>query len=99
MTQLSTNGARVHWASALGMTRCYSLTEVADIFRALGVDVVGVLTLEVSYHDRSGGFWIRDNNGLLLALDSTTTSNPPWSITCPVPTPGVPCWSVLPLPC
>ena len=37
--------------------------------------------------------------GLLLALDSTTTSSPPGSVTCPVPTPGVPHQSVLPLPC
>ena len=36
--------------------------------------------------------------GLLLALDPTTTSSPPGSVTCPVPTPGVPHLSILPLP-
>ena len=37
--------------------------------------------------------------GLLLALDSTATSNPLGSVTCPVPTPGVPHQLILPLPC
>ena len=36
--------------------------------------------------------------GLLLALDSTTTSSPLGSVTCPVPIPGVPHLSILPLP-
>ena len=36
--------------------------------------------------------------GLLLALDSITTSSPLESITCPEPTPGVPHLLTLPLP-
>ena len=36
--------------------------------------------------------------GLLLALDSITTSSPLGSITCPEPTPGVPHQTDLPLP-
>ena len=35
--------------------------------------------------------------GLLLVPDSTTTSNPPGSVTCPEPTPGVPRQLTLPL--
>ena len=35
--------------------------------------------------------------GLLLDLDSITTSSPLGSVTCPEPTPGVPHWLILPL--
>ena len=44
----------------------------------------------------SGGSGI--TMGLLLVPDSITTSSPPGSIMCPVPTPGVPHLPILPLP-
>ena len=54
MTEFSTYGAGAHVTSSLGMSRHGQSTEGADIFRALGVNVVGGSTLEASYHGRCG---------------------------------------------
>ena len=64
MTELSTNGAGMHVAGALGMSRGGQLTEGADIFRTLGANVVGRPTLEAPYHGGCGRGGVRDINGI-----------------------------------
>ena len=60
MTEFSTYGTGAHVAGSLGMSRCGQSTEGADIFRALGANMVSGLTLEASYHGRCGRGGIRD---------------------------------------
>ena len=62
MTELSTNGTGVHEAGLLGMSRGGQSTKGADVFRALGVNVVGRSTLEASHHRGCGRGGVRDVN-------------------------------------
>ena len=64
MTELSTYGAGVHVTGMLGMSWGGQSTKGADVFGALGVNVVGRPTLEASYHSRCGRGGIGDNNGV-----------------------------------
>ena len=64
MTEFSTYGAGAHVTSSLGMSRRGQSTEGADIFRALGVNVVGRSALEAPYHGRCGRGGIGDVNGV-----------------------------------
>ena len=49
MTEFSTDGARAHEASALGMSRGGHSTEGAYVLGAIGADVLSGLTLKASY--------------------------------------------------
>ena len=60
MTEFSTYGTGVHVASSLGVSRCGQSTEGADVFGALGANVVGGSTLEASYHGGCGRGGIGD---------------------------------------
>ena len=62
MAKFSTNGAGSHEAGPLGMSGSSGATKRADIFRALGADVLGGLTLETAYHSGGGGFQVRDDD-------------------------------------
>ena len=64
MTELSTNGAGAHVAGALGMSRGGQLTKGADVFWALGANVVGRLTLEALHHGRYGRGGVGNVNGV-----------------------------------
>ena len=64
MTELSTNGTGAHVAGVLGMSRSGQLTKGADVFRTLGMNVVGRSTLEASYHGRCGRGGVGDINGV-----------------------------------
>ena len=66
MTEFSTDGAGAHRAGALGMSRGGSLTEWADIFRAVRAYMVQRLTLEAPYGGGGGWFGsVRDDNGVV----------------------------------
>ena len=65
MTEFSTDGAGLHEAGALGMSRSGSATEGTDVFRALGVNMFSGLTLEALYHGGSGGVGVGDDNGIV----------------------------------
>ena len=62
MTKFSTYETGAHVTGSLGMSRCGQSTEGTDILGALGVNVVGGLTLEASYHGRCGRGGIGDIN-------------------------------------
>ena len=62
MTKFSTYGTGAHVTGSLGMSRCGQSTEGTDILGALGVNVVGGLTLEASYHGRCGRGGVGDIN-------------------------------------
>ena len=64
MTELSTYGTGVHVASMLGVSRGGHSTEGANVFGALGANVVSGSTLEASYHGRCGRGGIGDVNGV-----------------------------------
>ena len=65
MTELSTDGAGVHWASALRVSGGDPPTEWADVLWAMGAYVVQGLALEASC-DRRGGWFrgVRDIDGV-----------------------------------
>ena len=54
MTEFSTYGTGTHMAGSLGVPRRGQSTEGADVFGALGANVVSGPTLEASYHGRYG---------------------------------------------
>ena len=64
MTEFSTYGTGAHVTGLLGMSRHGQSTEGADIFRALGVNVVSGPTLEASYHGGCGRGGVRNINGV-----------------------------------
>ena len=65
MAEFSTDGAGVHGASALRVSRGDLSTEQADVLRAMGAYVVQGLVLEASYNHGNGWFWgVGDINGV-----------------------------------
>ena len=64
MTELSTYGTGAHVASMLGVSRDGHSTEGANVFRTLGVDMVGGSTLKTSHHGGCGRGRVRDVNGV-----------------------------------
>ena len=65
MTEFSTNGAGLHKAGSLRVSRGGSVTEGAYVLWALGADVLGRLALEAPYHGWGGWFGVRDDNGVV----------------------------------
>ena len=64
MIKFSTYGTGAHVASTLGVSRGGQSTKGADVFRTLGMNVVGRLALEAPYHGRCGRGGVRDGNGV-----------------------------------
>ena len=64
MTEFSTYGTGMHGTSALGVSWGSQLTKGADIFGALGMNVLSGLTLEASHHGGCGRGRVRDVNGI-----------------------------------
>ena len=64
MTKLSENGARVHEASSLGMTRGGSLAKGADILGTLGANMFSGLALEALNNGGDGGLRVGNDNGV-----------------------------------
>ena len=62
MTKFPTYGTGAHMTGSLGMSRRGQSTEGTDIFRALGVNMVGGSTLEALYHGGCGRGGIGDIN-------------------------------------
>ena len=62
MTELSTYGTGTHVAGLLGVSRSSQLIEGANVFGALGVDMVGRPTLEAPYHGGCGRGGVGDVN-------------------------------------
>ena len=64
MTELSTYGTGMHVAHLLGVSWSSQLTKGADVFGALGVDMVSGLALETSHHGWCGRGGVGDVNGV-----------------------------------
>ena len=62
--EIVTNGAGAHVAGPLGMSRGGHLTERANVFWALGTDMVGGSALETLYHGWCGRGRVGDINGV-----------------------------------
>ena len=64
MTEFPTDGTGAHETSALGMSRGGHPAEGANVFGALGADVLGRLALKASYHGRRWGIGVGDEEGV-----------------------------------
>ena len=67
MTKFSTDRTGAHEASVFGMTWSGGSTEGADVFGALGANVLGGLALETLYHGGSGGLGVQDDDGVIVS--------------------------------
>ena len=65
MTEFSADGAGMHEAGALGVSRSGGPTEGAYVLRALGTDMFSGLALEALYHGGSSWFRVRDDDGVV----------------------------------
>ena len=70
MTKLSIYGTGAHVASTLGVSRGSHSTEGANVFRTLGADMVGGLTLKTLHHGGCGRGGVRDVNGVCACTGS-----------------------------
>ena len=70
MTEFSTYGTGAHVTGTLGMSRGSQLTKGADVFRTLGSNVVGGVTLEAPYHGGCGRGGVGDVNGISAGAGS-----------------------------
>ena len=70
MTELSTYGTGVHVASMLGVSRGGHSTEGANVFGALGANMVGGSTLKTSHHSGCWRGGVGDINGVSACTSS-----------------------------
>ena len=70
MTKFSTYGTGTHVAGLLGMSWGGQPAKGADVFRAVGANVVGGLALETSYHRWCGRGGVGDLNGIRAGAGS-----------------------------
>ena len=70
MTELSAYGTRAHVAGTLGVSWGSQSTKGADVFGALGANVVSGPALEASYHSRCGRGGVGDLNGIRAGAGS-----------------------------